>query len=152
MKYTKEILEPAVRTSRSVFQVMDKVGAPKTSGGAHANIKMLIKRYGLDTSHFLGQAHYNGSTSNRKKKPQEILVMRKDGTREEAFRLRRALTESGITYQCQECSQQPTWNGKPLTLQVDHINGDPLDNRKDNLRFICPNCHSQTSNWGVKNR
>lgn len=42
-------------------------------------------------------------------------------------------------------------NGKPLTFQIDHINGDRMDNRYENLQVICPNCHTQTKTWGVKN-
>lgn len=43
------------------------------------------------------------------------------------------------------------YNGKPITLQVDHIDGDRKNNTLENLRFICPNCHSQTKTWGVGN-
>ena len=42
-------------------------------------------------------------------------------------------------------------NGKPITFQIDHINGDRTDNRYDNLKVICPNCHSQTETYGIKN-
>lgn len=50
------------------------------------------------------------------------------------------------------CGIGNEWNGKPLTLQLDHINGDHSDNRLENLRILCPNCHSQTSTWGMKSR
>jgi hypothetical protein len=43
------------------------------------------------------------------------------------------------------------WNGKPISYQLDHINGDNMDNRIENLRILCPNCHSQTSTYGGRN-
>lgn len=53
---------------------------------------------------------------------------------------------------CVECGVGVEYNGKPLTLQLDHINGKCNDNRLENLRFLCPNCHSQTRTFGSKNR
>jgi len=51
---------------------------------------------------------------------------------------------------CFECGQESTWNNKPLVLQVDHIDGDSDNNYPKNLRLLCPNCHTQTENFGSK--
>lgn len=67
--------------------------------------------------------------------------------RQSAVRLRRALIESGIKYKCCTCDNEGLWQGKELRLQVNHKNGNWLDNRKENLEFVCPNCHSQTEGW-----
>ncbi|HET6908430.1 MAG TPA: HNH endonuclease [Mycobacteriales bacterium] len=48
---------------------------------------------------------------------------------------------------CALCGCDGSWNGRPLRLVIDHVNGDWLDNRIENLRFLCPNCHAQTSTW-----
>jgi hypothetical protein len=53
---------------------------------------------------------------------------------------------------CTECGQNDLWNNKFLKLQIDHINGDSSDNRFENLRVLCPNCHTQTSTWGNPNK
>jgi len=64
--------------------------------------------------------------------------------RPKAHLLRRVLRETGVPYACEACGIEAEWNGKPIVLHVDHISGDWLDNRKENPRFLCPNCHSQT--------
>ena len=66
--------------------------------------------------------------------------------------LRRALLRSGRKEHCEECGQLPVWNDKQLTLNVDHVNGNNTDHREENLRFLCPNCHSQTPTFAGRNK
>jgi 5-methylcytosine-specific restriction endonuclease McrA len=155
MKYTREIIEDAVKNSSSYADVMRKLGI-KCTGGNHGHIKGVIAKYGINTSHFLGRrtncgaSHTGGPAS---KSAREILTLNNPGSiTTKAFQLRRALIEIGREYCCAECGLADFWNGKELTLQVDHINGDKHDNRPENLRFLCPNCHSQTQNWGYCNQ
>jgi hypothetical protein len=64
---------------------------------------------------------------------------------------RRLIDQKLIEYKCCECGNEGIWMGKPLSLQLDHANGIANDNRLENLRFICANCHSQTDTYAGKN-
>lgn len=65
---------------------------------------------------------------------------------------RRLLKEGIIINKCEICNIDK-WNGKELTCQLDHIDGDGKNNKLENLRMLCPNCHSQTETFsGKKNR
>ncbi|HEY1293663.1 MAG TPA: HNH endonuclease [Chloroflexota bacterium] len=67
-------------------------------------------------------------------------------------RVRKSLLELGRRHECETCGLGTLWRSKALVLQVDHINGLHHDYRPENLRFLCPNCHSQTVNFAVRNR
>ena len=69
-----------------------------------------------------------------------------------AFLKRRIIEDNLIPYKCDKCGNQGEWLGKKLTLQIDHINGNHFDNRLENLRFLCPNCHAQTPTYAGKNK
>lgn len=149
-KYTAELLAPIVASQTSLHGVLRSLGL-KLSGGSQAAIKRLIQRYQLDTSHFLGQGHGKGRASPNRLPWQQVLVLSDKDYRVTPSRLRRAMLESGIKDECAICSLGSEWNGVPLRLQIDHKDGNFQNNRRGNLRFLCPNCHSQTDNFGVQN-
>lgn len=143
-KITDEQLSEAVKKACSVMEVLRILGI-KQAGGSHSHYKRRIVKLGLDMTHFTGQASNKGKVSNQRLSKEEILILRSDGRRQASFRLTRALLESNIEHKCSKCGQGPEWMGNPLTLDVDHINENWLDDRLENLRFLCPNCHSQFS-------
>jgi len=142
-KYTREQLEAAAQVSVSVAGVLRQLGI-KQAGGSQSHITRKLRDYEIDISHFTGMAHNRGKKSIRRLSPADILVKMPAGSsRTGVIKLRRALVESGVKMSCTMCGLGVEWNGSPIVLEIDHINDDFLDNRLENLQFLCPNCHSQ---------
>ncbi|CAN7624123.1 HNH endonuclease [Mycolicibacterium frederiksbergense] len=72
-----------------------------------------------------------------------------DGRRGHYVRAYLAEAQSGC---CAICNSASSWQGLPLTLVLDHIDGNPDNNRRDNLRLVCPNCDSQLPTYKSRNR
>ena len=137
MKYTKEILQEAVKNSRSINGVLRYLGVT-VNGGYNNYIKSRIKHYEIDISHF----NQKRTKPSKKKHYSEILVNRDQDTREDTKRLRKALLEYGREYKCYKCGIHE-WQGQLLVLQIHHKDEDFRNNTPENLEFVCPNCHIQ---------
>jgi hypothetical protein len=134
----------AARAADSVMDILRRLGIKET-GGSHQHIKRRLISLGFDTKNLAlkGRASNLGKTFPHKRRSKEsLLIKRSKGRRQFAHYLRRAMIEYGILHKCKTCACDPIWMGKKLVLQVDHINNDWLDDRLENLQFLCPNCHS----------
>ncbi|QZE11799.1 hypothetical protein SEA_FRANCOB_241 [Streptomyces phage Francob] len=123
---TVKAIENIAKTVRSYSEIAREVGVPRST------VKRLMEKHEIPR---LPPAPVF-----------EVSDTRRNST------VRKAILDGDlISYVC-ECGQGPEWNGKPLVLQLDHINGDAYDNRLENLRFLCPNCHTQTDTFCGRNR
>lgn len=149
-RWTDDQLREAVRGSRSMSEVLQRLGYVP-SGGMYRYVNAKVQILGIDRSHFTGQAWLrgvSGRTGSRSRPLDEILVA---GSIYPSGALRKRLVAAGIKEACCEICGLDQWHGKPLPLALDHINGDPTDNRLENLRILCPNCHAQTDTWCRRN-
>lgn len=140
-RYSKNEFIEAVRNSLSWYEVCRRFGL-KCAGGNVGTLKSKAKLFEVDYSHFRGRGWNRGNEALNKIPLKNYLVY---GSSIKGPRLKKRLVEAGFMQDvCIECGQLPYWKGKPLVLEMDHKNGDPLDNRLNNLRILCGHCHSQT--------
>ena len=142
MRTSVSAVREAVAASSSATEVLRRLDLID-HGNSSKWLKGVCRRHGINTDHFTGRSsaprvsvpvYVENSAFNRSSLSQRV---KKDGW---------------LPYRCSSCGNEGSWAGKELRLQLDHINGVNNDNRKENLRWLCPNCHSQTETFGSKSR
>lgn len=146
-------LQNLLDTSDSIVDVLEKLGFD-----GHAGNHRTLKRRFNDEQFDFTQLNINRRISRTdrlnarlKQAPvldSEIFIERSDASFSTVKK--RIKTQSLLEYRCVECGNIGFHNDKPLSLQVDHINGINTDHRLENLRYLCPNCHSQTETFSGK--
>lgn len=146
----KNILQEIAAHSSSLNEIFSKLKIDNKSA-SYKVLRAKIKTDNIDISHIqLGRGHNKGRTFKNASKRllSDVLIENSDYSR--SCLKQRLLKEGLLKNQCDICGQLPEWNGKPLSLQIDHINGINDDNRLENLRILCGHCHSQTETFAGK--
>lgn len=143
---TRDDLLAAIGGARSLADVLRALGLP-TSASAYRLLRARLAADGLDVTNLPGLAWRGGQRIPRL--PLEaFLVVGRPVT---MAHLKGRLLREGVLEPCCAMCGLSTWRGQPAPLELDHINGDRTDNRLENLRLLCPNCHAQTPTYRGKN-
>ena len=140
-KWSVDQLRDAVQESRSYRQVLLSLGL-REAGGNYKQVREYIARHHLDVSHFSGRGWSRGvSKSFLPKIALEQILVR--NSTYQTFKLKNRLFRAGLKKPaCEECGWAQRSPDGRLPLELDHINGNSRDHRLENLRVLCPNCHS----------
>lgn len=142
---TKEEFEAAIKNANSIAGALRNLGLV-ARGGNYRIIKLASKKYGIDLSHFDGQGWNKGLKFKPKTSEKTINLLTKD-SKCQSYKLKNRLLNEGFKDSICECCGNSEWMGKPIPLELHHINGDNTDNRIENLQILCPNCHALTNNY-----
>lgn len=141
--FSKEEIIRIVKQSTTYLECLQKMGYNSNSGSATNRLRQVIQEYDIDISHFHQKFPIKRTEEN-------IFVENSTATQKV---LRRWYQKGNYTpYKCSICGQEPFWNGKPLIMILDHINGHNHDDRLENLRWVCPNCNYQLDTTNGKNQ
>ncbi len=146
-KYTKENLQEIANKCFSFRQMILELGLKET-GGNYSNIQKRCKEFSVDTSHFFGMVWYKKGHPSFSKigKPLEEYFVKGDKKLSSSTVKSRLINNALRDYKCESCGINE-WLGGRIVLELHHVNGDPTDNRLENIQLLCPNCHSRTHNY-----
>jgi hypothetical protein len=147
--YDNQLIKKYIEESTSFAEVLRKLDIDPR-GRNYNVVKDAIDELSIDISHFLGKAHFKNT--KQKTIPWSEILVKNSHSILGTDRKRRLIKEGLLQNRCygDNCGIN-SWLGKSLSLQLDHINGDNTDNRIENIRLLCPNCHSQTETFCGKN-
>jgi len=149
-RWNEQQLKSAVENSKSYRQVLHKLGLIE-AGGNYEQIRKYIKEYNFDIKHFTGKVWNKGLRGIGKPRLSLESILVKNSSYQ-SFKLKKRLFVAGIKKQkCEKCGWAQKNADGYLPLELDHINGDHNDNRLENLRVLCPNCHSLKPNHRGRN-
>lgn len=149
-KLSDEQFVELLKKSSTISEVLFKLGyTVKGNSWGYSQVKRRMDDLNLDYSIFKGKSAVIKTNKLNNVRKEDIL---KENCKHQRIVLRRYVIKNNlIPYKCAICGCTE-WQGKTLSLELDHINGINNDNRLENLRFLCPNCHSQTSTYGSRNQ
>lgn len=141
--FTPEQLAQLVAESNSFNDLIPKLGYNTRSGSNHNTVKSRLDKYEIDYSHF-------GNLNHIERNEENVFIENSTATQKV---LRHWYKKGHYTeYKCSICGMEPEWQGKPLVLILDHINGHNTDDRLENLRWVCPNCNMQLPTTNGRNK
>lgn len=144
--WTKAQLRKAVRESASYRQVLFKLKL-REAGGNYQQLKKYIAEEKLDTKHFKGRGWNLGLKGIGKNRIPLEKILRNEIPMQ-SYKLKKRLIKKGLLQaRCEKCNWAEVAPDGSVPVELDHINGDNNDNRLENLRILCPNCHSLTKNY-----
>lgn len=145
---SEEEFRTIVAAADSYSDILRQLGLTARGGSSLDVLKRRITELNCSTTHFGQKASI--IAPNIKYSLDDILVENSPYTAISRLKIR-LVKENRLEYKC-ACCGISEWMGKPISLQLDHINGKNNDHRIENLRFLCPNCHSQTETYAGKNK